>query len=74
MESDAIKLIGAGVAALGMLGSGIGLGLLAGKFFEAVARQPEVLNRLSSFFFISAALVEAIALFGFAIAALIVFL
>lgn len=65
--------LGAGIAALGMIGSGIGLGILVGKYFEAVARQPEVQGKITAFFFIGAALVEAIALFAFAIAAMILF-
>ncbi len=75
MEHDAVlKTIGAGIAAMGMIGSGIGLGVLAGKYFEAVARQPEVQNKITAFFFIGAALTEAIALFAFAIAAMILFM
>lgn len=68
-----LKAIGAGIAAIGMLGSGLGLGLMIGKFFEAVGRQPSVEERLSSYFYIGAGLIEAVALFAFAIAALILF-
>ena len=68
-----LKAIGAGIAAVGMLGSGIGLGMMIGKFFEAVGRQPAVEERLSSYFYIGAGLIEAIALFAFAIAALVLF-
>lgn len=68
-----LKAIGAGIAAFGMLGSGIGLGLMIGKFFEAVGRQPSVEERLSSYFYIGAGFIEAVALFAFAIAALILF-
>lgn len=69
-----LKTIGAGIAALGMLGSGIGLGMITSKYFEAVARQPEVQGKITAFFFIGAALTEAIALFAFAIAAMILFM
>lgn len=68
-----LKAVGAGLAAIGMLGSGAGLGIMAGKFFEALSRQPSVENRLSSYFYIAAGLIEAVALFAFAIAALILF-
>lgn len=68
-----VVALGAGIAALGMIGSGIGLGILVGKYFEAVARQPEIQGKITAFFFIGAALVEAIALFAFAIAAMILF-
>lgn len=68
-----LKAIGAGIAAIGMLGSGIGLGMAVGKFFEAVGRQPSVEDRLKNYFFIGAGLIEAVALFAFAVAALILF-
>lgn len=71
---DVLKTIGAGLAAFGMIGAGIGLGLVFGKFFEAVARQPAMEGNLKTYLFIGMALVEAIALFAFAVAAMILFL
>jgi ATP synthase F0 subunit c len=68
-----LKAIGAGIAALGMVGSGIGLGTVFGKFFEAIARQPAAEAQLKTYLFIGMALVEAIALFAFVIAAMILF-
>ena len=68
-----LKAIGAGLAVIGMFGSGIGIGLLSGKYFEAIARQPEAESKLKGNFMISLAFAEAIALFAFAIAALIIF-
>ena len=68
-----IKAIGAGIAALGMIGSGFGLGNIFGKFFEAVARQPSVEASLRTSLFIGMALIEAIALFAFVIAMMIIF-
>jgi F-type H+-transporting ATPase subunit c len=73
VDMTMLKAVGAGLAAIGMLGSGIGLGVMVGKFFEALSRQPSVEDRLRSYFFIGAGLIEAIALFAFAIAALILF-
>ena len=70
---EALKAIGAGLAAFGMIGAGIGLGNVFGKFFEAVARQPAMENNLKTYLFIGMALVEAIALFAFVIAAIILF-
>ena len=73
MENEAMKFIGAGLAAMGMIGSGIGLGIVFGNFFNAVSRQPALENSLKTYLFIGMALVEAIALFAFAIAMLIMF-
>lgn len=72
-DAVAMKAIGAGIAACGMIGSGIGLGLVFGKYFEAIARQPEAEKSLKTFVFIGMALVEAIALFAFVVAAIILF-
>lgn len=72
-DANAMKAIGAGIAALGMIGAGIGLGNVFGKFFEAVGRQPSVEESLKTYLFIGMALVEAIALFAFVIAAIILF-
>ena len=68
-----LKAIGAGIAVIGMMGSGVGIGILAGKYFEAIARQPEVEEKLNGNFMIALGFAEAIALFAFAIAALIIF-
>ncbi|PIZ30278.1 MAG: ATP synthase F0 subunit C [Alphaproteobacteria bacterium CG_4_10_14_0_8_um_filter_53_9] len=72
-DVGAMKALGAGIAACGMIGSGIGLGLVFGNFFQAVGRQPAVENQLKTYLFIGMALVEAIALFAFVIAAMILF-
>ena len=68
-----LKAIGGGLAAMGMIGSGLGLGTVFGKYFEAVARQPEMESSLRGVLFLGMALVEAIALFAFVIAILILF-
>lgn len=72
-DLNMLKAVGAGLAACGMIGSGIGLGLVFGKFFEAVGRQPSAEGALKTYLFIGMALVEAIALFAFVIAAMIMF-
>jgi len=73
MDLNVLKAIGAGLAAIGMIGSGLGLGMVFGKFFEAVSRQPALEDNLKTYLFIGMALVEAIALFAFVIAAIILF-
>ena len=72
-DAGMLKAVGAGIAACGMIGSGIGLGLVFGNFFQAVGRQPAAENQLKTYLFIGMALVEAIALFAFVIAAMIMF-
>lgn len=57
--------IGAGLAAIG---AGIGIGLIGGRAMEAIARQPEMYNKIQTAMLIAAALVEGVALFGVVIA------
>ena len=77
---DAIALIQSNTAiAVGMifafaaLGTGIGFGLLGGKFLEGAARQPEVAPMLQVRMFIVAGLLDALSIIGVAFAALLMF-
>lgn len=71
MDTSAASLIGMGLAAAGMGGSGIGIGYVFGKMIEAVARQPEAEPMLSKYVWIGFALVEAIALYALVVAFII---
>jgi len=71
METHSAALIGMGLAAVGMAGSGIGIGYIFGKMIEAVARQPEAEPILSKYAWIGFALVEAIALYALVLAFII---
>lgn len=64
MESLPASLIGMGLAATGLGGAGIGLGIVFGKAIEAFARQPSAEGHLAKYVWIGAAFVEAIALYG----------
>lgn len=60
--------IGAGLASIG---AGIGIGLLAGKAMDGMARQPERAGQIQTGALIFAALVEGVALFAIVVAFLI---
>lgn len=53
--------IGYGLAAIG---PGIGVGIVAGKTAEAMARQPEMADQLRTTMFLGIAFTEALALIG----------
>ena len=40
MEAEAAKFIGAGLATLGMIGAGIGVGTIFGNFLSGATRNP----------------------------------
>ena len=65
--------IGAGIAVLGALGAGIGIGIATGKAAEAIARQPEAKKDIRSSLILGCALAEATAIYGLIIAFLIIF-
>ena len=57
--------LGAGIA---VLGAGIGIGRIGGQAMDAMARQPEVMNKLFTNMIVAAALVEGVALFAVVVA------
>lgn len=60
-----LGVIGFGLAAIG---GGIGVGLAGNGAMGAVARQPELYSRIFTLFIMSAAMAEALALMGLALA------
>jgi len=63
--------VGAGIAAVGVFGPGIGIGIAASKALEGMARQPEMAGTLLQNGIVFAALMEALGLFAFVIAILL---
>ena len=53
--------VGAGLAAIG---AGLGIGKIGGQAMDAMARQPEVMNKLFTNMIVAAALIEGVALFA----------
>lgn len=58
---------------LAALGTGIGFGLLGGRFLEGCARQPELGNMLQTRMFIVAGLLDAIPIIGVAMGLMLLF-
>lgn len=73
MDVEAARLIGAGLATLGVAGAGIGIGTIFGSFVSAAGRNPATERRLFGNTLVGFALVEAIALYALAMAFLILF-
>ena len=57
--------LGAGLGAgLSAIGAGLGIGTIGGNAMDAVARQPEVINKLLANMLIASALIVGVALFA----------
>lgn len=65
--------IGAGLAALGCIGGGIGTGNATAKAVEGVSRQPDASGKIISTLIIGSALSEATAIYAFLIGILLFF-
>jgi F0F1-type ATP synthase membrane subunit c/vacuolar-type H+-ATPase subunit K len=71
--SSALKLLGAGVALIGSLGAGIGLGMIFSAWLSALARNPSAEAKYRAVGFIGAAFAEFVFLGGLVIAFLLIF-
>ncbi len=68
-----LSALGAGIAVLSGVGTGIGQGYAAGKAAEAVGRQPEARGAILSTMIVGAAVAETSAIYGLIIAILLMF-
>lgn len=71
---NSLIAIGAGIAVLGAVGAGIGIGIATGKAVEAVARQPEAEGKITKNLILGCALAEATAIYCFVVAILVIML
>ena len=77
MEGDIAnmgKYIGAGLAAIGMGGAGIGVGTIAGNFLSGALRNPAAAQGQTPMLFVGIALAEALGIFSFLVALLLMFI
>jgi len=73
MLLQSAKLIGAGLATIGLAGAGIGIGTIFGGFLISLSRNPHLQAELFKYAILGFALTEAIALFALMMAFLILF-
>ena len=73
MDAEAAKMIGAGLAAIGMIGSGIGVGNIFAALLNGIARNPAAEPKLAKYFIIGAGMAEALGIFALALGAAMIF-
>ena len=67
-------LLPAGIAALGVIGPGLGIGILTGMSTSAMARNPEATSAIRATFILGAAFAESLGILAFVVAVFIVFI
>lgn len=73
MEAEAAKLIGAGIAVVGLGGVGAGIGNIFATTIASLARNPAAQPLIQTPMWVGFALVEAVALYALLIALLLLF-
>ncbi len=69
LVTSGLAQLGAGLGAgLAAIGAAIGIGRIGGNAMDAMARQPEVMNKLFINMIVVSALIEGVALFAAVIA------
>ena len=71
MDFEAAKMIGAGIAVLGVIGAAMGVGRVFASLIEAIARNPSAKKDMQTFAYVGAALAEGLGIFALVIAFLI---
>lgn len=67
------KLIGAGMATVGIIGAGIGIGVLFGALLISISRNPYMEDKFLRYLFLGFALTEAMGLLAVMMAFLILY-
>ncbi|MBX7249531.1 MAG: F0F1 ATP synthase subunit C [Caulobacteraceae bacterium] len=73
MDASAAKLIGAGLATMGMIGAGIGVGTIFGNFLSGALRNPSAAGGQFTNLMLGTALVEALGILAFVLSLVILF-
>jgi F-type H+-transporting ATPase subunit c len=77
MESAALiaaaKAIGAGLAMIGVLGPGIGIGLMVSGALQAIGRNPDASGQIQTNMILGIAFAEAVAIYALVVALVILF-
>lgn len=73
MDANAAKLIGAGLAMIGTIGAGLGIGVVVNGAVQGIARNPDAGGVVQTNMILGVALAEAVAIYCLVVALLILF-
>ena len=68
-----LKLLGAGLAMLGAIGAGVGVGIAASGGVQAMGRNPDATSTLQVNMILGIVFAEAIAIYAMAVALIVLF-
>ena len=68
-----LKYIGAGLAMVGTLGAGLGIGFLGSGAMQGIARNPDAANTIQLNMILAIAFAEAVAIYALVVALVILF-
>ncbi len=71
MDPVSAKYIGAGLATMGMIGAGAGLGILFGNYLQGAIRNPTAAANERIWLFLGMALTESMGIFALVVALLL---
>jgi len=70
---QAAKFIGAGLAMIGAIGAGAGIGIVSGGAVQAMGRNPDATSTIQTNMILGIAFAEAVAIYCLVVAILILF-
>jgi ATP synthase F0 subunit c len=70
---DAAKALGAGLAMIGVIGPGIGIGLLVQGALSAIGRNPDASGQITTNMILGIAFAEAVAIYALVVSLIILF-
>lgn len=73
MDLASAQVIGAGIAAIGVGAAGVGVGFVFGSFLQGALRNPAAAGEQTAMVFIGIAFAEALGIFSFLVALLLMF-
>lgn len=73
MDAGAARLIGAGLAMIGTIGAGLGIGVLVNGAVQGIARNPDAGGAVLTNMILGIAFAEAVAIYCLVVALLILF-
>lgn len=73
MDVEAARLVGAGLAMIGTIGAGLGIGVLVNGAVQGIARNPDASGSVQTNMILGIAFAEAVAIYCLVVALLILF-